>query len=89
MSRRRLPGSGPCTRRTSRPGAAASRRAVSTRSRPTIMLISLGNSHFGHLDGRDLPAVTQHRDPVADLRDLLEPVRDVDDRPAFGLERAR
>ena len=48
-----------------------------------------GHRHVGNIGRRDLPAVTQHRHPVADLRDLLEPVRDVDDRPAFGLQRAR
>ena len=37
----------------------------------------------GGLDG---PAVAQHRDPVAETEDLVEPMRDVDDRDAVGLE---
>ena len=37
----------------------------------------------------DQLAVSQHRDGVADLEHLAEPVRDVDDRLAFGLQRAQ
>ena len=78
----------PSTRSTSWPGAAVSRKAVSTRSRPTIMLISVGSVDRRDLGAADLPAVAQDGDAIADLGDLLEPVRDVDDRPALGLERA-
>jgi hypothetical protein len=40
--------------------------------------------HLGHGPGRDVAAVADHRDAVGDLEDLLEPVRDVDDRDALG-----
>ena len=37
----------------------------------------------------DQLAVAQHRDGIADLKDLAEPVGDVDDRFAFGAKRAQ
>ena len=39
-----------------------------------------GDGDVGDRQVATLPAVTQDRDPVADVGDLLEPVRDVDDR---------
>ena len=35
---------------------------------------------------RDDPTVSHHDDAVRDLRDLIEPMADVDERHAFGFE---
>ena len=53
--------------------------------RPVIRLTSsrCGVVRAGRSIGRGT-AVLEHGDPVADLADLLEPVRDVDDRDAGG-----
>ena len=42
--------------------------------------------HVARLDGVDLPAVAQHRDPVADPANLVDAMRDVDDADPFALE---
>ena len=84
------PGSvSPSTRSTSgrvvvgRRAGASGRRT--RRSRPVISDhdLAVGVVRAGRLDA-DGPAVLEHGDPVADLADLLQPVRDVDDRDARG-----
>ena len=53
-------------------------------SRPVIRRDQVaGRGRLGVEVHRRGPAVLEHRDPVADVADLLEPVRDVDDRDAL------
>ena len=52
------------------------------RSRLAISRTSSGTVTSLNRPGRDVAAVAQHGDPVADAKHLVEPVRDVDDRDA-------
>ncbi len=47
----------------------------------------LGDGSVGWRKRRDVPSVAEHGHAVGDRRDFLEPVRDVDDGHAGGLER--
>ena len=49
---------------------------------------SAASSRLGGRPGVDLLAVLEHRDGVAEVEDLLEPVGDVDDRDAAVGEAA-
>ena len=51
-------------------------------SRPTMSEMSVDAVHPGRLPRVDPPAVAQHRDPVGELEDLVEAVRDVHDARA-------
>ncbi len=75
----------PSTSSTTSPDGGRRRASGNTYSmdRPVISRITsaVGVSRRGEVAG-DGAAVLEHRDPVADPADLLEPVRDVDDRDA-------
>ena len=71
------------------PGLLSQRGYISPMLRPSIICISSRAVDLGGAAGADQLAVAQHRDGVADLEHLAEPVGDVDDRLAFGLERAQ
>ena len=69
----------PRTSSTTSPGATAILGKTADSSRPTIIRISSPRDDLGHVPGPDQHAVAQGRHAVGDLRQLLQPVRDVDD----------
>ncbi len=62
---------------------------ISPMLRPSIISIRWPRSISEVAAGADEFAVAQHRDGVADFKNLAEPMRDVDDRLAFGLQRSQ
>ena len=71
------------------PGLLSQRGYISPMLRPSIISIRCSRSISSVRARADQFAVPQHRDGVADLEHLAEPVGDVDDRLAFGLQRAQ
>ena len=70
------------TSSTTRPGSAGTFGKSASMSRPTIARITDWDRQLADRLRQDVPAVAHHRDPLADGEDLLEPVRDEEDRVA-------
>ena len=71
------------------PGLLSQRGYISPMLRPSIISIRCSRSMSAICARADQLAVPQHRDGVANLEHLAEAMRDVDDRLAFGLQRAQ
>ena len=56
--------------------------------RPTICSTTVRTGTCARLVAGDDAAVAHHHDAVGDLGDLVEPVADIDEGHAFGLEPA-
>ena len=76
------PAGGPSTASATSPGSCGTRRKKSDSSRPTMSRISETSVTSADGLGRDVLAVAQHRDAVAELEHLVEAVADEQDRHA-------
>ena len=72
----------PSTLRATSPGSCGTRRKKSESSRPTMSRISVDLGDLAGRPGRDVLAVAEDGDPVAQLEHLVEAVADEQDRHA-------